>query len=30
MKNIKPGIDESKQFQDDLLTSVRQMKSGRD
>lgn len=29
MKNAKPATDEMKQFQDDLLASVKQMKSGR-
>ena len=28
MKNAKPAADEMKQFQDDLLASVKQMKSG--
>lgn len=29
MKNAKPATDEMKQFQDDLLVSVKEMKSGR-
>lgn len=29
MKNAKAATDEMKQFQDDLLASVKQMKSGR-
>jgi putative transcriptional regulator len=29
MKSAKPATDEMKQFQDDLLASVKEMKSGR-
>ena len=29
MKNAKPATDEMKQFQDDMLASVKQMKAGR-